>query len=366
MQMQAALLTESNAPFSIETVTIAAPKAGEVLVKIGASGVCHSDWHVVEGATRYPMPIIVGHEGAGIVAAVGEGAARVKPGDQVALSWRPSCGECFYCQHSQVNLCQTYTPALRAGLQLDGTSRISWAGQAVHIFSGLGCFAEYVVVPQQSCVPIPADVSLEAAALLGCAVATGVGAAMYTADVRPGQSVAVYGAGGVGLNIIQGAKLCGADPIIAIDIHPTKIDIARQFGASHNLMSDKDTAEAIRRLTAGRGADHVFESVGLPALQEQALDATRPGGMLTLVGLPPMGSATNLPGAIITRSEKTIRGSYYGTVNPHRDFPRFVDLYLAGKLKLDELVTRRYRLDQINEAYAAMLGGEVARGVIVF
>ena len=366
MQMQAALLTESNTPFRIETVTIDAPKAGEVLVKIGASGVCHSDWHVVEGATRYPMPIIAGHEGAGVVEAAGKDVTRVKPGDRVTLSWRPSCGECFYCQHGQVNLCETYTPALRAGLQLDGSSRISWRGQTVHIFSGLGCFAEYVVAPQQSCVLIRDDVSLEAAALLGCAVATGLGAAMYTAAVRPGQSVVVYGAGGVGLNIIQGAKLCGADPIIAIDTNPTKMKLAREFGASHGLMSDGNVLDNIRRLTGGRGADHVFESVGLPALQEEALEATRPGGLLTLVGLSPMGSGTNLPGAVITRSEKTIRGSYYGTVNPARDFPRFVDLYLAGKLKLDELVTRRYRLNQINDAYADMLSGKSARGVIVF
>jgi len=366
MQMQAALLTEAHTPFRIETVTLAPPKAGEVLVKVAASGICHSDWHVVEGATRYPMPIIAGHEGAGIVEAVGDGVTQLKSGAPVTLSWRPACGECFYCQHNQVNLCETYTPALRAGLQLDGTSRLSWQGQRVHIFSGLGCFAEYVVVPQQSCVPIRADMPLEVAALVGCAVATGLGAAMYTAAVRPGESVAVYGAGGVGLNIIQGARLCGADPIIAVDTQQAKMDIAREFGASHSLMSDEHTVDAIRRLTGGRGADHVFESVGLPKLQELALDALRPGGTLTLVGLSPMGTGTNLPGAIITRSEKTIRGSYYGTVNPRRDFARFIDLYLANKLKLDELVTRRYRLDEINEAYAAMLGGEVARGVIVF
>ena len=366
MEMKAALLTASNTPFRIETVAIDQPKAGEVLIKVGASGVCHSDWHVVEGATRYPMPIIAGHEGAGVVKAVGSGVSQVKPGDRVTLSWRPACGGCFYCQHGQVNLCETYTPALRAGLQLDGTSRVSWRGEAVHIFSGLGCFAEYVVVPQQSCVPIGNDVPLAAAALLGCAVATGVGAAMYTAAVRPGQSVVVYGAGGVGLNIIQGAKLCGAEPIIAVDNNQAKMEMTREFGATHSLMSNENALDAIHRLTGGRGADHVFESVGLPPLQEEALEATRPGGALTLVGLSPMGSGTNLPGAVITRSEKTIRGSYYGTVNPRRDFPRFVDLYLAGKLKLGELVTRKYSLEQINEAYADMLGGEMARGIIVF
>jgi len=366
MQTQAAILTEPNKPFQIETVEIDDPKAGEVLIKVTASGVCHSDWHVATGTTRHPMPVITGHEGAGIVQSVGEGVTRVAVGDHVTLSWTPDCGECFYCQNNQPNLCETYTEPIWAGVQLDGTSRVTWQGEPVYIYCGLGTFSEYIVVPQQSCVPIRKDVPLEIASLVGCAVATGVGAAMYTADVRAGQSVVVYGAGGVGLNIIQGAKLCGADPIIAVDTNATKMDIAREFGATHTLMSDDKTIAEIQKLTGGRGADHVFESVGLTQLQEIALDAVRPGGMLTLVGLSPMGSGTNLPGAVITRTEKTIRGSYYGTVNPRRDFPMFVDLYKSGKLKLDELVTRRYNLDQINEAYQQMLTGEVARGIIVF
>ena len=366
MQMQAAILSAPHTPFRIETVDLQAPQRGEVLVKIAASGVCHSDWHLAAGTTQHPMPVIIGHEGAGIVQAVGDGVTRVKSGDHVALSWTPDCGDCFYCQSSQPNLCETYTEPIWAGLQLDGTSRVSWRGAPVYIFTGLGTFAEYAVVPQQSCVPIRRDIPLDVAALVGCAVATGVGAAMYTAAVRPGESVAVYGAGGVGLNIIQGAQLCGAGQIIAIDTHPAKMPIAREFGATHCLLADDDSAAAVRALTQGRGADHVFESVGLPLLQERALEAVRPGGMLTLVGLSPMGSGTNLPGAVITRTEKTIRGSYYGTVNPRRDFPLFVDLYLAGRLKLDELVTRRYRLSEINEAYAAMLSGETARGLVVF
>ncbi len=366
MQMQAALLTEAHSPFRIETVEVAPPKAGEVLVKVGAAGVCHSDWHVVQGKTHYPMPIICGHEGAGRVEAVGEGVRQVQAGDHVTLSFRPNCGECFYCRRDKPNLCETFTPSLRSGLQRDGSSRLSWRGAPVYIFTGVGCFAEYVVVPEQSCVPIRKEIPFEVAALVGCAVATGVGAAIYTADVRPGQSVVVYGAGGVGLNILQGAALCGADPIIAVDTNSSKMEIAREFGATHTLFSDDSTVEQIQALTGGRGADHVFESVGLPILQETALDATRPGGTLTLVGLSAMDEGTNLPGAIITRTEKVIRGSYYGTVNPQRDFPLFLEMYSAGKLKLDELVTRRYGLEEINQAYASMLSGEVARGVIVF
>lgn len=366
MQMQAAVLTEFNTPFQIETVDLAPPKAGEVLIKMAAAGVCHSDWHVVEGHSYFPLPIICGHEGAGIVEAVGDGVAKVEPGDHVTLSFRAYCGDCFYCQNDKAVLCETFSDALKSGLQMDGTSRISWDGELVYIMTGLGCFAEYVVIPQQACVPVRKDVPLEVAALVGCAVSTGVGAAIYTADVRPGESVAVYGAGGVGLNIIMGAALCGADPIIAVDTNSSKMEIAREFGATETIYSDDTTVSQIQGLTSGRGADHVFESVGLQALQETAFEATRPGGTLTLVGLTPVGSGTNLPGAVITRTEKVIRGSFYGSVLPQRDFPMFLDLYSRGKLKLDELVTRRYGLDEINEAYANMLTGEVARGIIVF
>ena len=366
MQMQAAVLNEANTPFSIETVELAPPQAGEVLIKMAAAGVCHSDWHVVEGLSYFPMPIICGHEGAGIVEAVGAGVTRLKPGDHATLSFRANCGACFYCQNNKPNLCEVYTPVLRSGLLKDGSSRISRNGEPIHIMTGLGCFAEYVVIPEDACVPVRQDVPLEVAALVGCAVSTGVGAAMYTADVRPGQSVAVYGAGGVGLNIIMGAVLCGADPVIAIDTNSSKMEIAREFGATHTLYSDDTTIAQVQALTSGRGADHVFESVGLSSLQEAAFDATRPGGTLTLVGLTPVGSGTNLPGSVITRTEKVIRGSFYGSVLPQRDFPMFLDLYRNGKLMLDELVTRRYRLEEINEAYQDMLTGEVARGIIVF
>ncbi len=366
MKMQAAILTEFNTPFKIETVDIAPPKAGEVLVKMAASGVCHSDWHVVEGLSYFPLPIICGHEGAGVVEAVGDGVRQVQPGDHVSLNFRASCGECFYCQRGKPNLCEAYTPVLRSGLMGDGTSRLSWRGEPVYIMTGLGCFAEYVVIPESGAVPVRRDVPLEIAALVGCAVSTGVGAAMFTADVRPGESVAVYGAGGVGLNIIMGAALCGADPIIAVDTNSSKMEIAREFGATHTLYSDDSTIGQIQKITGGRGADHVFESVGLTFLQENALEATRPGGTLTLVGLTPVGSGTNLPGAVITRTEKVIRGSFYGSVQPKRDFPMFIELYSKGKLMLDELVTRRYSLDQINEAYQDMLTGEVARGIIAF
>lgn len=366
MKIKAALLTEAKQPFRIETLDLQDPQPGEVLVKLAAAGVCHSDYHVAMGTTQHPMPCVTGHEGAGVVQAVGEGVTRVKPGDHVTLSWTPDCGECHYCRRGKPNLCETFTEPIWAGVMLDGTPRLSWNGQPVYHYCGTACFAEYTVVPQQSCVPIRKDVPMQIASLVGCAVATGVGAVMYTADVRPGESVVVYGCGGIGLNIVQGARLAGASPIIAVDTNQTKMALARDFGASHTLLSDDDTLHNIRELTGGRGADHVFEAVGLPALQEAGLSATAPGGTLTLVGLSPMGTGTNLPGSVITRQEKTVKGSYYGTVNPARDFPLFLDLYMAGRLDLERLVTRAYTLDQINEAYDDMLTGEVARGVIVF
>jgi S-(hydroxymethyl)glutathione dehydrogenase / alcohol dehydrogenase len=366
MKIQAALLYGAHQQFRVEEVTLDEPRSGEVLIKIAASGVCHSDYHLVSGATKHPMPVVPGHEGAGVVEAIGAGVTRVQPGDHVVLNWAPDCGHCFYCLRGKPNLCETYVEPIWAGTMLDGTTRLHRNGQAVYHFSGLATFAEYAVVPQESCVPVRKDVPLTVAALVGCAVATGVGAAMYTAEVHPGDSVVVFGCGGVGLNILQGAALCGAQTIIAVDTNPAKMEIARQFGATHAVLANEKPIEAIRDLTNGRGTEHAFEAVGIPSVQEMALEAIRPGGTLTLAGLSAMGSGTNLPGAIITRQEKVIKGSYYGTINASRDFPLLIDLYASGKLKLDELVSQRYSLNQINEAYDAMLSGSVARGVVVF
>lgn len=366
MQIQAAVLEAANTPFTIKTLTLDEPKTGEVLVKIAASGVCHSDYHLATGTTRHPMPVVCGHEGAGVVEAIGEGVTRVKPGDHVSLSWTPDCGQCFYCLRGQPNLCETYTEPIWAGTMLDGTTRLHDGETDVFAYCGLATFAEYVVVPDKSCVKIREEIPLEVAALVGCAVATGVGAALYTAQVRPGDSVVVIGCGGVGLNIVQGAALCGASTIIAIDTNEAKMQLAKEFGATHTLLSNTETAAEVRALTGGRGAEYAFEAVGVPALQEMALDLVRPGGMVVLAGLSAMGTGTNLPGAVITRTEKTVKGSYYGSVSPQRDFPLILDMYSAGRLKLDQLISRTYRLDQINEAFDTMLRGEIARGIIVF
>jgi S-(hydroxymethyl)glutathione dehydrogenase / alcohol dehydrogenase len=372
MRIKAAVLPGPKASFVVEDLELDDPREGEVLVRISASGVCHSDWHLASGDTRHPMPCVAGHEGAGVVEAVGPDVADLEAGDHVVLNWAPSCGTCFYCHRGRSNLCEMYVEPIWAGTMLDGRTRLhrSGSGEAVYHYCGLATFAERVVVPRVSVVPIRRDVSLESAALVGCAVATGVGAAMFTAAVRPGESVAVIGCGGVGLNIIQGSALCGAGSIIAIDSSLAKLAMVGTFGATEALHSPPDSWEAtlqrVRQRCGGRGPDHVFEAVGIPALQEIALQMARPGGTVTLAGLSPMSSATNLPGAVITRQEKTIKGSYYGTVHAARDFPMLLDLHAAGKLKLDELISRRWRLEQVNEAFAAMLAGDVARGVIVF
>jgi Zn-dependent alcohol dehydrogenase len=249
---------------------------------------------------------------------------------------------------------------------MDGTTRLSFGGDPVYHFSAIACFAEYAVVPQECCIALREELPMEVAALIGCAVTTGVGAALNTVQVEPGSSVAIFGAGGVGLSIIMGARLAGASQMIAVDTNETKGDIARSFGATDILINSPDVVQDIRSLTGGRGADYVFEAIGIPAVQETCLAAVRPAGTVILVGVSPMGSGTNLPGAIITRQEKTVTGSYYGTANTARDFPLYADLFLKGQLELDRLISKTYSLEQINEAYADMLGGEIARGVILF
>lgn len=366
MKMQAALLLGINQPFIVDEVDLDEPRTGEVLVQIAASGVCHSDWHLVTGATKHPMPLVAGHEGAGVVVAVGPGVTRVNLGDHVVLNWSPDCGRCFYCQRGKPNLCETFLAPIWAGTMLDGTPRLRYRRDPVYHFCGLASFAEYAVVSEQSCIPIRRDVPLAVAALVGCAVSTGVGAVFYTAGVKPGDSVVVLGCGGVGLNIIQGAALSGAAAIIAIDNNPQKESLARLFGATHFILSGDKVRQEVTNLTSGRGADYVFEAVGLPSLQELGLRLTRAGGTLVLVGLSHVKEPTNLSGAFIARQEKTVKGSYYGSVHTHRDFPFLLDLYMAGKLNLDALISQRYPLLAINEAYDAMLHGDVARGVILF
>jgi len=366
MQIRAALLRAANEPFTIERLDLESPKQGEVLVRMKATGVCHSDYHIVSGATPHPMPVVPGHEGAGIVAAVGAGVQSVAVGDHVSLNWAPSCGHCFYCLRDRQNLCSAYVEPVWAGTMMDGTTRLSQNGKPVFHFSSLACFAEMAVVPERCCVPLPKDIPFDVAALIGCAVTTGVGAVLNTAKVTVGSSVAIFGAGGVGLSIVMGAKVAGATQIIVVDRSKSKLETAKQFGATAGIWAELDTVAEIAKLTEGRGADYVFEAIGIPSVQETCLAAARPGGVIVFAGISPVGSSTNLPGAVLTRQEKTVMGCYYGTANPARDFPLYADMYLRGRLDLERLVTKTFRLDEINEAYAEMLAGNVARGVVTY
>lgn len=367
MQIQAAVFREPGVPFSIETLNLGSPRKGEVLVKVKAVGVCHSDWHLMTGATKHPVPVVPGHEGAGIVTEVGEGVKGLEVGDHVALNWAPACGSCFYCDRARPNLCATYVEPIWAGTMLDGTTRLKTAeGNPVFHFSALACFAEHCVVPEQCCVTIPKDIPLEIAALIGCAVTTGVGSVLNTAQVEPGSTVVVFGVGGVGLSTVLGAKLAGAAKIIAVDPLKSRLDLARDLGATETLLAHEDVVSQVKSLTEGRGADYVFEAAGVPYVQEMCLNAARPGGTIVFSGISPMGSATNLPGSVIVRQEKTIKGSYYGTAHAPRDFVKYAQAFSDGKLALDKLITNRYPLEQINEAYADMLSGRSARGMIVF
>ena len=366
MKTRAAVFYGPGQPFVIETLDLSEPREGEVLVKVKAAGVCHSDWHLMTGATLHPVPCVAGHEGAGLIERVGRGVTSAKVGDLIALNWAPNCGDCFYCNHGRPSLCAAYVEPIWAGTMMDGTTRLSKNGHPVFHFSALACFAEYAVVPEQCCVPLPSDTPFEIAAVVGCAVATGVGAVVNTARITEGSSVAVYGVGGVGLSAVMGAVVAGASVVVAVDSVDSKLETARSMGATHGIASGPGAAKAIQDLTDGRGADFVIECVGIPALQEQCLDAVRPGGCLVLAGIAPMGSGTNFPGAVLTRQEKTVMGCYYGTANPKEDFPLYSRWFKEGRLPLDRLITRRYNLDQINEAYADLIAGKNARGVLVF
>ena len=365
--MKAAVLFAPNTPFVIEQVTLASPRAGEVLVRIAATGVCRSDHHVMTGATRHPLPVVCGHEGAGVVTAVGPDVTHVKPSDHVVLSWAPSCGSCFYCRGGLPAQCEAFIKAVWDGTMLDGTTRLSLDGRALHHYCLLASFAEQTVVPASCCVPIRKDVPLTVAALVGCAVATGVGAALFRAKVAPGSSVAVFGCGGVGVNIVQGCLLSGATRIIAVDKNRARLGIARQLGATDVVdASAQDPVELVRQMTDGRGADYTFEAIGSPATMTQAIEAARRGGTIVLVGLGGHAESLALGAGSFTRSDKVLTSAYYGGCDPQRDMPKLIDLYMEGRLKLDELIGRRRPLSEINEAFADLAAGDVIRTLITF
>ena len=359
--MKAAVLREINRPLEIEEVEIAAPGPREVLIRTGATGVCHSDLHFVEGLYTLPLPLILGHEAAGTIEAVGELVDYVRPGDRVICCLSVFCGTCERCTEGRTVLCP------RAGLTRapGDTPRLSQNGQEINQFANLSSFAELMLVHENAVVKIDQDVPFEQLALIGCGATTGLGAALNTAAVRPGSSVAVIGCGGVGLNAIQGAALAGALRIIAIDAVETKLTLAQEFGATDVVdASGGGVVEKIRDLTGG-GVDYSFEAIGKKETAEQAFHMLRAGGTATIIGMIPQGTKIELDGPSFLR-EKRIQGSSMGSNRFRTDMPRYVEFYRQGRLKLDELVTRRLPLEEVNAAFGYMKEGSVARSVIVF
>lgn len=364
MKTSAAVLYAINEPMVIESLDLDEPGEGVVLVRIAAAGVCHSDFHVMKGERTFPLPMVLGHEGAGRVERVGAGVKNVKPGDPVILNFRPNCGWCDHCVRGQPVLCNgSETPRWE---MFSGGTRLHKDGADVHHFARTACFSEYAVVQESGAVPVREDMPLDKAALIGCSVMTGVGAVINTARVEPGSSVVVIGCGGVGLNCVQGAALAGAERIVAVDIAQNKLDYAREFGATDLInASNQDPVEAIHELTRG-GADYAFEALGRAETITQAYEATRPGGTAVVVGMAPEHDVVSINALSLPRTERTLKGSYYGSARPWIDLPRLADLYLAGRLRVDELVSRSYGLGEINEAYDALQRGDVARSIIAF
>ena len=363
--MKAAVLYDYNTPLVVEEVELDGPKAGEVLVQTGAGGICRSDWHFMTGEARTVLPGVLGHEGAGVVKEVGEGVASVKPGDHVILSFVPNCGRCHFCTTGRPNLCDLH--AATPGTMFDGTTRLHKGDQPLSHFGKVACFAEYTVVPETGCIPVPDTVPMDRAALIGCCVTTGVGAAIFNAKVEPGSTVAVVGCGGVGLNVIQGARLLNASKIIAVDIREGQLEFAMKFGATHAVnASHQDAVARVKEITGGLGADYTFEVYGSAETVETAYAMAGKGGTVVVVGIAPIGEKPVINPVSLVRDEKVLKGSYYGSARCHVDMPKIVDLYLSGRLDLDALITRRYKLEDINRAFDDLVQGGIGRGVIVF
>ncbi len=359
--MKAAVFREVGQPLEVEEVSISKPGPREVLIKTAAAGVCHSDLHFVEGLYPAVTPMVLGHESAGIVEQVGSSVNYVKPGDHVITCLSVFCGHCEQCLTGHMSLCAS--PEVRRGK--DEEPRLSQEGKPMQQFASLSSFAEQMLVHEHAIVKIREDMPLDRAALIGCGVTTGVGAVFHTAAVEPGTTVAVIGCGGIGLSCINGAALVGAARIIAIDTVDLKLEMAKVFGATDVInASDGDVVEQVRELTGG-GVQYSFEAIGLKQTAEQSFSMLRPGGTATIIGMIPVGVKIELMGSAFLQ-EKKIQGSMMGSNRFRVDMPRFIDFYLAGKLHLDEMVSKRIGLGDINEAFVDMKSGTVARSVIMF
>jgi Zn-dependent alcohol dehydrogenase len=362
---KAVVARELGKPVVVEQVSFDPPGRGEVTIKVEAVGVCHSDLSGSNGTIAMPLPLILGHEAAGSVIELGEGVTELAVGDRVLANWIYMCGRCHYCNIGRPVLCDQQGKALFT--MLDGTTRTrDDAGKPLNVFSGVGVMAEYAVVHERNLIKYDPRVPADRAALVGCAVTTGVGAAINTARVQPGSSCGVWGTGGVGLNVIQGCAIAGAQRIVAIDTSDVKLELAKLFGATDLIKAPpgEDLTKQLKKLTGG-GLDYAFECVGSGEVAAAAYKAIRRGGLAVVVGVAPASATTSIVTRSLPFEEKTLTGSYFGSARPREDFPRMLSMYASGKLKLDELITRRYQIDEAPQAFADLESGKNARGVIV-
>lgn len=367
MRARAAVFYGPGEPLRVEEIDVAEPRAGEVRVRMVASGVCHSDYHVVLGEWGARTPLVLGHEGAGVVDSIGPGVTTLKPGDSVALSWTPSCRRCRYCVSGRPQLCTEAADNAYRNVLPDGTTRLSIAGQPVYSYLSVASFSEYTVVPESGAVRIDDSADPALAALVGCAVTTGIGAVLNTARIEAGDTVAVIGCGGVGLSVVMGAALSSAGRIIAVDLSPEKLALAQRAGATDTIDAGQgDVVTAIRALTDGAGVDYAFEAIGRAQTIEQAYACLAPGGTAVVVGQVPTGVTVQIDPMAMSGRELTMKGSNYGSARPSLDFVRFLDLHRTGAVDLELLVSSRIKLDDINDAFDALGQGSGARTVVEF
>jgi len=368
MKVKAAVLHDVKTPFEITELDLDGPGPGEVLIRYVAAGLCHSDLHLTDGDLVPRFPCVGGHEGAGIIEEVGEGVTRLQPGDHVICSFLPVCGHCRWCSTGKSNLCDLGATIL-VGTLPDGTFRFHSGGEDFGGMCMLGTFSERAVISEHSAIKVDPDLPLDKVVLVGCGVPTGFGSAVHAAATEPGDTIAIYGVGGIGINAVQGAALAGARNVIAIDPLANKREIAEQLGATHSAATAEEAQQLITELTRGVGADKAIVTVGVvdSAVVTNAFHAIRKGGTVVVTGLAdPAKNTTELPGAILTLFEKRIQGSLFGSGDPFHDIPRMVELYRSGDLKLDELITTTYTLDQVNQGYQDLLDGKNVRGVILY
>lgn len=363
---KAVVARQVGAPVTVETIQVDPPGPGELTIRVAACGVCHSDLSAANGVIGLPMPLVLGHEAAGTVVEVGVGVDEFAVGDRVVSSFVSMCGRCRWCSTGRPQLCDQASRAL-ATLPDGGVRTHDAAGAPLSVFSGCGVMAEYATLHVGNVVKAVPDVPMECCALVSCGVMTGVGAVLNTARVEPGSTAIVFGAGGVGLSAIQGCVLAGATTIVAVDRLDAKLEMARLFGATHvvNATNEENLVKALKKLTGG-GADYCFECVGIGSVAADAYAALRKGGTAVVVGIAPLKDATTVRTASLAFEEKTLTGSYFGSARPREDFPRLMNLYRAGRLRLDELITHRYPIDEAPQAFADLAEGRNARGMIVF